>query len=147
MHKSHQKGHLLEFHCVACQAPVNFSVFDMDQNLEPIPCTRCGKCYLLQDETLVRQLKKFIALCYQIRDSEEILSNTSVAINVGTHQVEVPYKLLLTRLSTKLNLKIGDQQLAISFRFEPIHDVPTKEEGTTTTKIETRTSNEIAFAC
>ena len=119
-----QKGHLLEFNCIGCQKPVFFSMFDIEH--KPIGCSGCQKEYLFSDVNLLRQLKKFEALCCQIRDSEEILSHTQVGINVGNHQVQVPYRLLLTRLSSKLHLKMGNTSLFISFRFEPTRDTPYK---------------------
>lgn len=117
-----QTGHLLEFNCLACKKPIRFSVFGLTEANKPLQCPHCGKCYQLNDETLQRQLAKFEALCSQIRESEEILGNTAVAVNVGSKQVEVPYRLLLTRLNSKLNLKIGEELISISFRLEPCYD-------------------------
>jgi hypothetical protein len=69
-------------------------------------------------------MKKFEALCRQICDSEEILGNAHVGVDCGEHRVKIPYKLLLTRLNSCLDLKLGDQSLSIMFRIEPIQDVP-----------------------
>lgn len=143
-----QKGHILEFNCIGCQSPVQFSVFEVEQSGQTICCQRCEKQYVFNDETLQRQLQKFEALCRQIRDSEEILSNTSVGINVGTHQVEVPYRLLLTRLSSKLQLHIGNESISIAFRLEPIHDIPVKEEVDDSNKgLPTRMKGGVACGC
>lgn len=122
-----QKGHHLEFECLGCQTPVVFSIFELDKSEAPVVCSSCNKKYLLQDETLKRQLKKFEALCKQIVDSEEILGSTSIGIDVGEHQVKIPYKLLLTRLNSSLDLTIGDQKVSILFRLEPRLDL--KEES------------------
>lgn len=117
-----KKRNHLQFCCQRCQAPVNFSIFDLDGS---ISCSQCSRNYLFNDDQLKRQLKKFEALCRQIKDSEEILSQTSVGVDVGQHHVKVPYKLLLTRLSSTLDLKIGSEPLSITFRFEPMADLPT----------------------
>jgi NAD-dependent SIR2 family protein deacetylase len=119
-----KKGHHLHFQCVHCQHPVQFSLFEIEGKDEPLSCEKCHKRYALNDETLQRQLGKFEALCRQIVESEEILSNTSVGIDVEGHQVAIPYKLLLTRLTSQLKLLIGGQQIAISFRMEPLKDLP-----------------------
>lgn len=119
-----QKGHMLQFNCQGCHHPVRFSVFDLEAQEPLINCSQCQKKYSLTDETLKRQLRKFEALCRQILDSEEILGNTAVGIDVGEHHVKIPYKLLLTRLSSSLNLKIGDEQISIAFRMEPLKDLP-----------------------
>ena len=116
-----QKGHLLEFNCQQCATPVLFSVFELESQNTSISCTHCKKKYALQDETLIRQLKKFEALCRQIRESEEILGNTAVGIDVGNHHVKVPFKLLLTRLSSSLDLMIGNRPVTIAFRIEPLN--------------------------
>jgi len=113
-----QKGHTLHFKCIECESPIHFSIFDLDQHI-PLKCAECNKEYLFNDSTLIRQLKKFEGLCKQIHESEEILGNTSVGVDVGTHHVKVPYKLLLTRLSSSLDLTIDGKTTSIAFRIEP----------------------------
>jgi len=118
-----QKGQRLQFSCLKCQNPVHFSLFELEESEKQISCDHCRKRYSLTDETLKRQLGKFEALCRQIVDSEEILSNTSIGIDVGGHQVLIPYKLLLTRMTSQLKLQMGDQQISIAFRMEPLKDL------------------------
>lgn len=117
-----KKQKVLQFDCQVCEQPVSFSVFELDKQDCLIPCSGCSKKYLFDDATLKRQLTKFENLCRQIIESEEILSHTAVGIDVGEHQVKVPYKLLLTRLNSTLNLVIGDSGVSLSFRFEPLKD-------------------------
>lgn len=119
-----QKGHNLQFDCISCKQPVEFSIFDLENSKEPINCTQCKKQYVLDDDNLKRQLRKFEALCRQIVDSEEILGNTSVGIDIAEHHVKIPYKLLLTRLNSSIDLMIGDQPISIVFRLEPVLDIP-----------------------
>lgn len=116
-----QKGHQLEFQCQECQDPIVFSVFELDKSIH---CHNCKKDYALTDKTLHRQLKIFEKLCATIQESEEILSNTSVGIDVGDQHIKVPYRLLLTRLSSSLDLIIDDKPVVITFRIEPSHDYP-----------------------
>lgn len=118
-----QKGHLLTFQCDNCTQNLSFSVVDLDKNPGKVTCEHCSKEYAFSDPDLKRQLKKFEALCRQIADSEEILSNASVGIDVGPHHVKVPYKILLTRLNSSLELVIGDRPLTIEFRMEPLKDL------------------------
>lgn len=119
-----QKGHRLHFKCKDCQEPIQFSVFELEAAQTPLCCTQCQKHYVLSDETLVRQIKKFEQLCKAICESEEILSNTSVGVDVGSKQVQIPYKLLLTRLSSSLDLNIEGEPISIFFRIEPCKDTP-----------------------
>jgi len=109
----------LEFACLHCSEPVAFSVFDLNEGNKTITCEHCQKKYIFDDENLLRQLKIFEKLCTQIRESEEILGKTSVGIDIGAHHVQVPFKLLLTRLSTSLDLVIGEKNVSIMFRVEP----------------------------
>ena len=99
--------------CISCQHPVVFSVSDLDKIVR---CSECGQKYGLNEEPLKRQLKKFAALCKQIQESEEILGNTAVAVEVGTSKVQVPFKILLTRLKSTLTLQVGDKRLVVTFR-------------------------------
>lgn len=118
-----QKGHFLQFCCQSCQHPIQFSVFDLEKS-ETISCQACGLLYDFTDEGLKRQLRKFENLCRQIQLSEEILSNTSVGIFLGDREVKIPYKLLLTRLNSTLDLMVGERPLTITFRIEPTIDTP-----------------------
>lgn len=115
-----QKGHLLEFECVQCKTPITFSV--VNTQLEPLQCDRCHKKYLFDDPVLIRQLKKFQDLCRQIQESEEILGMTQVGIDVNGQSVQIPYRILLTRLNSTLDLMLGDQPISIRFRIEPPKD-------------------------
>ncbi len=117
-----QKGHSLQFCCQACQTPLSFSLFDIEKQEEGLICPFCGVVYDFDDENLKRQLKKFEDLCCQIQRSEEILSHTSIGIHLGDREIKVPYKLLLTRLNSTLDLMVGDRPLTITFRIEPLTD-------------------------
>lgn len=117
-----QKGHQLEFSCCGCKKPIAFSLFEIEKGNHLVNCP-CGKGFSFDDETLLRQLNKFEKLCMQIRDSEEILGSTSVGIDINGNGVQIPFKLLLTRLSSTLDLLIGDQPLSIHFRIEPAADL------------------------
>lgn len=119
-----QKGHYLQFDCQECHQPVRFSVFELERRHDLLICPHCGQKYHLEDENLKRQLRKFEMLCRQIVDSEEILANTAVGIDVGDRHVKIPYKLLLTRLNSTLDLYIGSKPVTIEFRFEPLQDTP-----------------------
>lgn len=123
-----QKGHFLQFSCQSCQTAIQFSVFDLEKN-EGIQCPDCGLHYDFNDEGLKRQLRKFENLCRQIQLSEEILSNTSVGIYLGDREVKIPYKLLLTRLNSTLDLMVGDRPMTITFRIEPAIDTPQLEKS------------------
>jgi len=113
-----QKGHQLEFSCLSCEAPVAFSIRSLGCGECDIHCKNCGKKYQFDDPILLRQLKMFEKLCEQIHASHEILGDTNIGIDIGEHHVKIPFKLLLTRLSSSLDLIIGDRPVSIAFRVE-----------------------------
>ena len=96
--------------------PIEFNLLDLDK---VVSCPKCNQKYALGDKSLKRQLKKFQALCLQIKDSEEILGNAEICVEVGKDKVQIPFKLLLTRLKSTLNLQMADKKLAVTFRTEP----------------------------
>ncbi|MEI6531724.1 MAG: hypothetical protein WCN87_02770 [Chlamydiota bacterium] len=116
-----QKAPHLAFSCLKCREPVSFCIW----NEAPVCCDHCQKNYRFSDE-ITGKLKKFEALCRQIHASEEILGDTAVAIDVGSKQVRVPFRLLLTRLGSVLTLEMGEQKLEITFRTEPLADCISK---------------------
>lgn len=117
-----KRGKSLEFPCQKCGHDVPFSLFELDQT-GAVHCAECGQPYLFNDPTLIRQMKEFEALCRQIHQSQSILGNASIGIDMGKEQVKIPFKLLLTRLKSSLDLKIGNNPFTISFRFEPLNDL------------------------
>jgi len=123
-----QVGNNLEFQCITdgCGELVKFSVFDVTKN-HGLRCTACGKEYTLGEE-LVAKLDKFERLCRAVNEAEDILSETNVGINVYSHQVRIPFRLLLTRLNTQLNLTVGGKDIQIRFRVSPSKDMPQETE-------------------
>jgi hypothetical protein len=99
-------------------------VIELGDSDVDVRCPSCGKAYIFDDAGTKRQLLLFSRLCQQIRESEEILSDTAVSVDLGPHNVKVPYKLLLTRLTSQLSLDLDGQQTVITFRIEPSKDVP-----------------------
>jgi hypothetical protein len=121
-----QKGHYLQLNCKSCENPICFSIFGLNKPHLSLRCDNCEKQYVIDDETLLRQLKLFEALCTQIHESQEILGNANVGIDIGEHHVKVPFKLLLTRLNSCLDLVVGDEPLSIMFRFDSLQDINPK---------------------
>jgi len=116
-------GHRLQFQCQQCEHQIVFSVLDHQSFCGDLACLCCGQHYRFDDATLLRQLRQFEALCRQIHASQEILGKTAIAMDVGTHHVKVPFNLLLTRLSSVLELSINGKKTEIHFRIEPVKDI------------------------
>src|ERR1700733_7467388 len=114
-----QVGHKLQFHCQECDAPILFSVLNREHFSKIVPCCMCGCKYAFDDETLLRHLTQFEALFNQIHASEEILGSTAIAIDVGNHHVKVPFNILLTRLSSVIELHINGATTVIFLEVGP----------------------------
>ncbi len=119
-----EQGHKLQFECVECDKPVLFSVLNKENFNKGVQCSSCGKAYRFDDKTLVHHLELFEALCQQIYRSQEILGRSSVAIDIGAKCVKVPFNLLLTRLTSVIELNMNGRKSEIAFRLEPLMDVP-----------------------
>lgn len=111
----------LEFNCKECGQGVSFSVLDSESLSKTLTCEKCKKKYLLGTQ-IVSQLKQFEALCKQIQLSKSIFGQAAIAIDVGPHQVKIPFQLLLTRLSSVLELNVGGENISISFRVDTLKD-------------------------
>ncbi len=120
-------GSNLQFKCRECDSPVSFSVLNHPELSTSIECSECHKKYVLGN-TLLEQLKQFEALCRQIRQSKEIFGKAAISISVGPHQVKIPFQLLLTRLSSVLELMIGEEKTTFAFRVDTLRDLPSDEE-------------------
>jgi hypothetical protein len=118
-----QLGSELEFGCVEkkCDALVRFSVLGTRKK-KPIKCPKCERVYTFGDE-LWRKLKLFEHLLRALHEAESILSTTNVEVDVHGYSVRIPFRLLLTRLNTELNLQIAGKQVHIRFRISPLNDI------------------------
>lgn len=118
-----QKGHHLTLKCPACENTLDFSLFGLEEKSYKLSCLSCHNIFHFEDEMLQKQLKQFESLCVQIVESEDILSQTAVGIDIGEHHVKIPFKLLLTRLTSVLELNMGGEKVEIAFRMEPLKDL------------------------
>ena len=114
-----QLGENLEFNCITddCGNTVQFGIFDISKAYITT-CSKCGAEYKF-DKDLLRKIMQFENLCRVITQSEEILSETHVSIDVAGHNVKIPFRLLMTRLNSQLDLDINGKQLKIKFRLMP----------------------------
>ena len=60
-----------------------------------------------------------LELILAIRNSEDILGDSVVSVNVAGGEVRIPYALLLTRLNTMISLDIGGTKTDFHLWVEP----------------------------
>ena len=117
-----QKGHSLSFPCTACSEDVTFDLRSLQQGPIQLHCKGCKKPFVFEEGPLLVQIRKFLKLVEVLKDSEDILSMTSVAIRIGEKEVQIPYKLLLTRLTSNLEIEMEGKKVHLLFRSEPAKD-------------------------
>ncbi|MDD5644875.1 MAG: hypothetical protein PHO00_05460 [bacterium] len=121
------KSQKIEFKCVSknCDGTLSFMVNQIKKN-SILKCDKCGNEYKFGQE-LISKLEMFDRLIKAVSEAKSILGDTNVAIDFEGHSLKVPYRLLLTRLSTSLKLEVGGQTVDFSFRVEPLKDEDLKK--------------------
>ncbi|MCK4948026.1 MAG: hypothetical protein KAS46_06605 [Candidatus Aureabacteria bacterium] len=123
------KGQKIEFKCVKdkCEGIITFLVNSMKKD-PVLRCSKCGNEYKF-DKELVSKLEMFENLVKAVSDAEPILGDTNVAINLAGHNIKVPFRLLLTRLSTVLSLQMAGKTVDFLFRVEPLKEEDLRKWG------------------
>lgn len=110
----------IDFHCFepGCDAVVKFNLADIASRDFQAVCPRCHRAYAL-DDTLRDKLGRMLELINAIRNSEDILGDSIVSVNVAGGEVRIPYALLLTRLNTLITLEVGGRRTDFHLWIEP----------------------------
>ena len=111
----------IDFHCLndSCSGVVKFNLSEVCSKDFQAVCPKCHRAYEL-DEALRDKLSRMLKLVAAIRDAEDILGDSSVAVTVaGAKEVKIPYALLLTRLNTLITLNFGDKKVDFHLWIEP----------------------------
>ncbi len=110
----------IDFQCLedGCDGVVKFNLKDVASRDFQAVCPKCHRTYAL-DAALRDKLVRMMKLVQAIRESEDVLGDSNVSVNVAGGSVKVPYALLLTRLNTLITLKYGDRQVDFHLWIEP----------------------------
>lgn len=121
----------IEIHCTHCGTLISFPYRPTAKLPWIARCTGCNKQFGIESGTIARQIKLFVGLCQQLKASEEILANAAIAVTVGSTEVKIPFRLLLTRLKSTLDLDVEGKKISVSSRTEPlkIGESLTREEA------------------
>lgn len=111
-------AHHIEFQCASCGRSIVFSVLEMAKGR--LTCPHCAKGYMF-NEQLVDKIRRFENLLGAVREAKDLLGSANVGISLGGEEVKVPYRLLLTRLTSTLTLDVGGKQTHFRFRIEPLN--------------------------
>ena len=115
-----KQDNTIEFRCVneKCKEILSFSILAVGDSTT-VRCAGCGKEYAF-DGALRDKFQKFARLVAAVRDAEDILGQTNVGLDIMGHSVQVPYRILLTRMNTSLTLDIGGMKFNFRLRVEPL---------------------------
>lgn len=110
----------IEFRCVNenCKEILSFCMLAVGDGTT-VRCAGCGKEYVFNG-ALRDKFRKFARLVAAVREAEDILGQTNVGLDIMGHSVQVPYRILLTRMNTFLTLDIGGTKFNFRLRVEPL---------------------------
>ena len=120
MSQNHSNSARLDFCCQSqdCSGVVKVDLADVtDPDFQAI-CPECHRAYAL-DETMRSKLQRMLELVVAIRNSEDILGDSVVSVNVAGGEVRIPYALLLSRLNTIITLEINGTKTDFHLWVEP----------------------------
>ncbi|MBQ4314348.1 MAG: hypothetical protein IJC21_02800 [Lentisphaeria bacterium] len=114
-----KKG-VIEFKCSNddCGGYVRFTLADASNQEFQAVCPECHRPYIL-DEALRNKLERMLKLIAVIRESEDLLGDSVISVNVAGGSVQIPYAMMLTRLNTVITLDLGDRKTDFHLRVEP----------------------------
>lgn len=110
----------IDFCCFAegCTGVVEFDLREVACKDFQAVCPVCGRSYAL-DAVLRDKLERMMKLIEALRNSEDLLGDSAVSVNVAGGEVRVPYALLLTRLNTLITLDLGGTPTDFHLWVEP----------------------------
>lgn len=120
MSQKHSNSARLDFCCQSqgCSGIVKFDLADVtDPDFQAV-CPECHRAYAL-DDTMRGKLQRMLDLVIAIRNSEDILGDSVVSVNVAGGEVRIPYALLLSRLNTIITLEINGNKTDFHLWVEP----------------------------
>lgn len=111
------QGPVVQFKCQnpQCAKPVQLDLLDTTEDNQIILCPACHESYQF-DRKFIEKLSKLKKLIAAIQDAEDILDDAIVSVTTRSDEVKLPYRLLLTRLNTQINIGGID----FTFRLEPL---------------------------
>lgn len=110
----------IDFRCLHenCTGVVEFNLSEVtDKDFQAV-CPVCHHAYAL-DAVLQDKLGRMMNLIEAVRNSEDILGDSVVSVNVAGGEVRVPYALLLTRLNTLITLNLAGKPTDFHLWVEP----------------------------
>ncbi len=112
---------MTNFSCISedCSETVEFNVMALGSTKGIVSCPNCHHQYHF-DEKFIEKLRKLNNLLVAVKDAEDILGDSNVAVTTPAGEVKVPYRLMLTRLNSLLTINFEGQSIDFYFRIEPI---------------------------
>ena len=113
----------IDFCCLdeECAEVVSFDLMSLKKNEGLVSCEHCHRQYEFSDGEFIGKLEKLKTLLVAVKGAEDILGDVKVGVATLNGEVQVPYRMLLTRLNTAISIDIGGNKVDFSLRIEPLH--------------------------
>ena len=110
----------IDFLCAeeSCGGTVRFTLADLSDPEFQAVCPVCHRPYAF-DAELCSKLGRMLKLIAVIRESEDLLGDAMISVNVAGGSVNIPYAMMLTRLNTVISLDLGGCKRDLHLRVEP----------------------------
>lgn len=113
----------VSFCCIEddCDYEIGFNIMDLIRQDGALQCPQCHRLYQFDKEFLdkIRRLREMILA---VRQAEDILDQTSIGVTTLTGEIKLPYRLLLTRMTTIFNVDIEGKKVDFLFRTDPLNE-------------------------
>lgn len=112
---------MVDFDCLTadCGKTITFNLMALRERAGQVTCAHCHTPYQF-DGDFLRKLEKLRVLVAAVQDAGDILGDCNVVINVPAGEVRIPYRLMLTRMTTLITLQVGERRIDFNFRVEPL---------------------------
>ena len=110
---------MAEFTCLnpECRSPISFDPDKVEDGFS-VACPACGReeCF---DRSLVGKFRLLRELISAIRQAKPILGDSNVVLEFTGGRIEMPFNLLLHRLTTDLALDFSGEKLNFRIAVNP----------------------------
>ena len=113
----------VDFGCLEadCGETIQFDLLQLSANKGRVSCSNCHRSYEF-DRAFIAKLEKLRQLIAAVREAEDILGDADISVTTPAGEVKVPYRLLMTRLTTLISLTVDGRTVDFHFRVEPLDD-------------------------
>lgn len=113
----------VSFGCIEadCDGDIRFNIMDMVKQNGVVQCPCCHRIYQF-DEQFQDKLQRLRKMVLAVRQAEDLLDSTNIGVTTLMGEVKLPYRLLLTRMTTVFSVEVEGKKVDFFFRTEPLNE-------------------------